>query len=147
MAQDLVVKNKLKTRLVERDDLDEIFQLLIDVCDFTPDPGSHDSIYEQFDAQEGCFAICAEVNDKVVGFASIFYITRIRGGTMALIEDVVVSREYRGQGIGLLLLKDLVTDAKNRGTSKITLETSEIAKALYKSEGFEEAGTLMKKLL
>jgi len=59
------------------------------------------------------------------------------------IHDVIVSHEYRGRGIGKMLLEKNVKWALEKlECAKVTLEVREdntVAKSLYKSLGFEDS--------
>jgi ribosomal protein S18 acetylase RimI-like enzyme len=60
---------------------------------------------------------------------------------MVNIHDIFVLKEYRGKGIGRQLMNALISEAKNRGSSRVTLEVrkdNNNAQALYKSLGFDE---------
>ena len=59
------------------------------------------------------------------------------------IENVVVGREFRRQGIALSMMEELLREARQRGIAAILLEVREsnaAARALYKKIGFNEAG-------
>ncbi|HCH35989.1 MAG: ribosomal-protein-alanine N-acetyltransferase [Chloroflexi bacterium] len=74
----------------------------------------------------------------VVGFLGIWYM-----GGEAHIVTVAVREEYRGQGIGELLLIGSLELGAARSSQVVTLEarvSNEIAKALYAKYGFFEAG-------
>lgn len=59
------------------------------------------------------------------------------------IHDVIVNPNYRGKGIGKMLLEKNVTWAREKlGCSKVTLEVRDdnlVAKSLYKSLGFKDS--------
>jgi ribosomal protein S18 acetylase RimI-like enzyme len=60
---------------------------------------------------------------------------------MVNIHDIIVLNEHRGKGIGRQLMNALINEARNRGSSRVTLEVrkdNEKAQALYKSLEFEE---------
>jgi GNAT superfamily N-acetyltransferase len=58
------------------------------------------------------------------------------------IHDVVVHSDYRGKGIGTLLIEAVEMEAKTAGYCKLTLEvrTDNIAKQLYRRLGFGDGG-------
>lgn len=61
-------------------------------------------------------------------------------GKRAWIEDVVVNKDFRGKGVGRLLLEQAVTLANELGAKIIDLTSRpsrEAANHLYKSIGFE----------
>ncbi|GHT36602.1 N-acetyltransferase [Bacteroidia bacterium] len=60
---------------------------------------------------------------------------------MVNIHDVIVRPEYRGKGIGRLLMNGIIAEAEKRGASRVTLEVREdntTAQNLYSSLGFHE---------
>lgn len=86
-------------------------------------------------------AYLAYVETTPIGFATCFsaYST-FRAKPLLNIHDIAVIAEYRGQGIGRMLLRDIAEDAKQMGYAKITLEVREdnpLADSLYRSEGYQ----------
>jgi ribosomal protein S18 acetylase RimI-like enzyme len=58
------------------------------------------------------------------------------------IHDVIVTRTWRNQGVGRIMLEEVINRAREMGCSKVTLEVREDnqnAKHLYNSLGFEDA--------
>jgi ribosomal-protein-alanine N-acetyltransferase len=59
------------------------------------------------------------------------------------LENMAVAVSVRGRGIGTLLLRELIGQARVQGGSKIFLEvraSNQNARGLYEKVGFEEAG-------
>lgn len=57
------------------------------------------------------------------------------------VHDVIIHQQFRGKGLGRLLLEQLISISKERDYCKITLEVREdntAAKALYSNLGFAE---------
>ncbi|MDD4570100.1 MAG: ribosomal protein S18-alanine N-acetyltransferase [Tepidanaerobacteraceae bacterium] len=82
--------------------------------------------------------IVARLDAKIIGYAGMWIIL-----DEAHITNVGVLTEYRGEGVGELLMRSLMVIAKNRGAKKMTLEvrkTNYIAQNLYSKLGFEPAG-------
>ena len=52
--------------------------------------------------------------------------------------------EYRGQGVGKQIVEFLTGDAKEKGTGKIYLESSKVAKHMYEELGFSDMKDYMK---
>lgn len=140
-------KSDFKVRPLKFTDLSIVYQLLVELSPFKPDSESYRAVYEKVSRQENAAFLCAVDSEKVVGFASIFYLTRVRGGDLGLIEDVIVDGAYRRHGIGRMLLDALLAEAERKGVSKIILESSDMARPFYQSFGFELEGSLMKKIL
>ena len=84
--------------------------------------------------------IVAKLDDEIVGFAGIWVVI-----DEAHITNIVTKKSYRNNGIGNLLLENLIKMCKNYTTniSSLTLEVSEnnvIAQNLYKKFNFEILG-------
>jgi ribosomal protein S18 acetylase RimI-like enzyme len=65
---------------------------------------------------------------------------------MINIHDIVVLKEYRGSGVGRMLMDAIDNEAKKRGCVRITLEVREdnvIAQNLYKNMDFKETNPKM----
>ena len=56
---------------------------------------------------------------------------------MGLIEDVAVEYEKRGQGVGKLLIKNLIKKANLQGCDKIILHSSQDNVSFYEKIGFK----------
>lgn len=91
--------------------------------------------------------IVAEVNGMVVGFISvIFYKTLYHKGGTALINELVISNNYRGKGIGRLLVEKVKEEALKRGMDELevgTEITNKRAQSFYKKCGFDEEFVLL----
>ena len=77
-------------------------------------------------------------NNNILGFAGILKIL-----DEADITNIVVKKDYRNKGIGTMLLKHLILEAKKQNLLTITLEVNEKNKnaiLLYKKFKFEELG-------
>jgi len=57
-------------------------------------------------------------------------------GRKAYIMNMYTSPEYRRQGIAIKVLDLLVTEAKNRGITAISLEATDMGRPLYERYGF-----------
>ena len=91
--------------------------------------------------------LVAEVEGEIIGMLVFQSPTRIRlshTGTFGMMVD----KRYRGQGIGMALIEELLTWAKqNLHIQKVSLgvfSTNESAIALYKKMGFIEEGRKVK---
>ncbi len=79
-----------------------------------------------------------ELENEIVGFAGIKVII-----DQADIMNIVTKKTYRNQGIGTILLKNLILLSKNLQVSSISLEVNEENKTafyLYKKLGFQQTG-------
>ena len=60
------------------------------------------------------------------------------GRNVAHIEDVVISKEHQGKGIGELLIKELLKFAKESDCYKTILDCSDDVKPFYEKIGFKK---------
>ncbi|MDG1973989.1 MAG: GNAT family N-acetyltransferase [Flavobacteriaceae bacterium] len=80
--------------------------------------------------------IVVEINNIIVGVASLYIIEKLTR-KMGLIEDVAVDSNYRGKGIGIKLIQNLTSKAKNMGCDKIVLNSSKDNISFYEKSGFK----------
>ena len=66
----------------------------------------------------------AEINGKIVGSTTLLIEQKFihNGGRVGHIEDVVVSKEYEGRGIGIKLVRSLLEKAKGMNCYKTILD-------------------------
>ncbi len=79
--------------------------------------------------------------DALVGCASICYITLMPtfahpSGKRAHIMNVYTRESHRGQGIARRMMTMLLDEARERGVTHVTLDSTEDGKPLYLSLGF-----------
>lgn len=82
--------------------------------------------------------------NKIIGMINLLItISTAEGGFVLLLEDLIVRRDYRGQGYGTMLLHHAVEFAKQKNFLRITLLTDkpdEDLKKFYLKNGFVESG-------
>ncbi len=80
----------------------------------------------------------------------LFTVSTALGGRAAILEDLIVRREFRGQGIGTLLLSAALAYAKDNGCLRVTLLTdadNESAISFYRRHQFEVSPMIPLRLL
>lgn len=95
-------------------------------------------------------AVVCLVDKKLVGIAMMAKY-KVVSGHKGMIEDVIVSSDYRGQGIGRKLMEKLLERAEASKLNDVLLFSGHhrtAAIALYKSLGFtlKESGIYIKKI-
>lgn len=97
-------------------------------------------------------AILMTIKDEehIVGMASLYIIPKV-GSRNGLLEDVIISSKYRGQGLGEKLVRTLIEEGKKRNVKSITLTSRPVperaaAHKLYEKLGFVEKKTDVFKL-
>ena len=84
----------------------------------------------------------------VIGCATMCYMEMMPTfshptGKRAHLMNVYTKSEYRRQGIARQMLHMLICEAKERGVTEISLDTTESGRPLYKSCGFVESDECM----
>ena len=100
-------------------------------------PWSRNSFAEAL-ADESNFLFVCEVDGSVVGYADTWCVL-----DEATITNIAVREDFRGRGIGAMLLKESLNEAGRRDIAAVTLEVRKSnvpAIRLYEKFGFESAG-------
>ena len=135
-------------RRATREDVPAMVAMLAD--DALGGPREHladplpEAYYAGFDAVQATpniLLMVAEQSGDIVGCFQLCFLPGIssQGATRALIEDVRVATRCRGQGIGELLLRWAMDEARRRGCKVFELLTHETridAQRFYKRLGF-----------
>ena len=125
----------------------DVLPLIQQVSAFTPNPEDQKQIMLSFLNAENSYSIVVLQLDQIIGFGSIIFYHRVRGGKTAIIEDIVIKQKFRNLGIGKQLIEKLIIFAKKNGCYKIILEANEQSKAFYSAIGFNTGGPVMKLML
>ncbi len=84
------------------------------------------------------YVVVADDDGALVGYAGLAVI-----GHQADVQTLAVAPAAQGQGLGRLLLDELLSEARRRGVTEVLLEVradNEPAHALYARAGFERIG-------
>ena len=102
-------------------------------------PWSADEITKDVMSKDGSIYVAViESDGEKAGYAEM----RTVAGE-AQIYNIVIDRDFRGKGLGEMLLRHLIDKAKETGCSLVTLEVrggNEAAMELYPKLGFKEVG-------
>ncbi|HHY41259.1 MAG TPA: ribosomal protein S18-alanine N-acetyltransferase [Thermoanaerobacterales bacterium] len=116
-------------------DLDEVME--VERQCFTTPWSRYSFVCELKDNQFSHY-IVAKYMGKIIGYAGMWIIL-----DEAHVTNVGVLPEYRGGGVGELLMRSLIIAAKEHGAKKMTLEVRKsnyVAQNLYSKLGFEPVG-------
>lgn len=144
--------NNLIIRKAQESDLYQIKTLMLELIESLQNKEGieEDSIFEN--CKEILKAplshlLVAELNGKIVGALHLnIRKTILHPAPSGLIDELVVSTEHRGHGIGSKLVEAAVELCRELGCTEVEVST-EInnfkAREFYKSMGFEEIGSLL----
>ena len=88
----------------------------------------------------------AEINGKIIGSTTLLIEQKFihNGGRVGHIEDVVVSKEYEGRGIGIKLVRSLLEKAKGMNCYKTILDCQDELIPFYERIGFKQESNQMR---
>lgn len=127
--------NSVKIRRAHLGDADGIYA--VEVISF-PTPWSRAAFTAELSDNDLAYYLIAERNGQIIGYAGMWIIV-----DEAHVTNVAITPEFRGQGVGILLMKALVEKAKEKGACRMTLEvrpTNAVAQQLYGKLGFVKKG-------
>ena len=103
-------------------------------------------VFEKIKSNPNHIVFVAVVDDKVVGSTTMLIEPKFihDGGKVGHIEDVVVSKEYQGKGIGEKLIHTLLEYAKKNNCYKTVLDCSDEVKPFYEKIGFKRHSNCMR---
>lgn len=125
----------LTVEKMQMNDLDEVME--VERQCFTTPWSRYSFVCELKDNQFSHY-IVAKYMGKIIGYAGMWIIL-----DEAHVTNVGVLPEYRGGGVGELLMRSLIIAAKEHGAKKMTLEVRKsnyVAQNLYSKLGFEPVG-------
>ena len=122
-------KGDIHLRLAQREDVEELLRLLPQLTNnpksvSASTPGIEEAlkIFDRIQEHGNIFIIVAtEAEGQIVGALTIVVVPNLtyNGRPWAVIENVVVDRNYRGQGIGSLMMKQAFQMAQEFGCYKV----------------------------
>ena len=134
-------------RRAHEDDLSTMVELLCELFriedDFTIDREKHFKGLQRLIHHPDAIVLVVEECDKVIGMATVQkLISTVMGEYVGLIEDVIISKEYRGRGIGKILIEELITESTSSGMVRLSLgadRRNQNAIHFYTASGFKES--------
>jgi len=104
------------------------------------------------DSSGSSLIVVAERDEKVIGVCSVqTLISTAEGGPVGLLEDLIVQKQYRGNGIGSRLLARIYSWCMTKNISRLQLlrdSENKNAQAFYDLNGWSSTSLVcMRKLL
>jgi L-amino acid N-acyltransferase YncA len=142
--------NHLVIRQAKEKDIKRLLKLYSElVITFSEIEKKHIRTYEDFqkcfaqiNSIEGHYLLVVENEGKIVGTATLLIIPSLSHNACpwAVVENVIVSSNYRGQNLGRQLMEYIINQARDAGCYKIILSSNKKRKdshRFYQSLGFE----------
>lgn len=126
--------DNIEIKIMTLDDLESIKDILI--SDFN-EFWNYNVFKEELQSENSKYLV-AKLNNEIIGFAGIKIII-----DEADLMNIVSKKIYRNQGVGTLLLNEIINLCKKQNLNSVSLEVNEIntsALHLYENFGFEKVG-------
>jgi glucosamine-phosphate N-acetyltransferase len=137
----------ISIRMVKQTDMVDVVQLLQSISNFNPSKNDFNQIWHNLLQQNNVHSLIAIIGKKIVGYGSIIIETKIRGGKMGHIEDIVAHPNHRKQGIGKLIVNALFEVAKANDCYKVALQCKEHKIEFYEKCNYEISGVAMQRFI
>jgi len=135
-------------REIEEDDLEKGF---LETLDFLRnasdlDKNKANEILKKIKQNPNHIIYVAIDNKKIVGSTTLLIEQKFihDGGLVGHIEDVVVRKDYEGNGIGIKLVTSLLERAKEKNCYKTILDCKDDVKQFYERIGFKRESNGMR---
>ncbi len=101
-------------------------------------PWSRQSLIDEIVNNSTAVYFCALSDNMAIGYGGMWQVL-----DEGHITNIAVHPQFRQNGVGSMLMEELLKEAQTRGITSLTLEvrkSNESAKSLYRKYGFEEGG-------
>ncbi len=129
------MRQKIEIRRMTENDIDGVCQ--VETLCFA-DAWSREAFESEMSGLNPCVYFVAICDGKICGYMGAWYIL-----DEGHITNVAVHPDFRGDGVGQMLVETLISDGISKGLGAFTLEvreSNEAAQKLYRKCGFEPAG-------
>ncbi|WP_274474774.1 GNAT family N-acetyltransferase [Mangrovimonas aestuarii] len=130
-------------RLAQKTDMADVLQLIKELAHFEKEPDAveltvTDLERDGFGETPAFTCFVAENQDQIIAMALVYMRYSTWKGPALHLEDLIVKKDLRGEGIGGLLLDEVVKHGHKLGVKRIcweVLDWNESAIAFYKQRG------------
>lgn len=111
-------------RKAEKRDMPRVLELITELAVYENEPDAvqisvDDLITGGFGPTPQFTCFVASVNDKIVGMALVYFRFSTWAGNTVHLEDLIVTQEMRGKGVGNLLYSRVMQFAKDQGVKRV----------------------------
>ncbi|MDX2309299.1 MAG: GNAT family N-acetyltransferase [Hyphomicrobium sp.] len=123
-------------------------ELFSQEAEFTPDAAAQArGLSMLLDQPSAAGIFVAEADGRVIGSVTLLYsVSTALGARIAMLEDMIITRTFRGHGLGPRLLTFAIEAARRDGIARITLLTDPdnfAAHRLYERMGFHRSAMVV----
>lgn len=141
----------MSIRKLEADDIEQVYKLLNELYDNKIEYDIFAKKYNEVLKDKSFYGIIMEENSIIVGVLISRIINRlVKSKDILFIDDLIVDKKHRNNGIGKLLLKNAIEYAKEQKCQTLELTSyidNESAHKLYEQIGFEKRYFGFKKVI
>ena len=137
----------VKIRKAINTDIEQIINLLSQISPYKPQKKNYNKIWSNLKKQKQHYCIVAHQKNLMLGYGSIFIETKIRGGKVGHIEDIVTHPKYQKKGIGKKILQKLFNIAKKEKCFKMMLQCQPKNLKFYKKCNYKKSGIAMQRFI
>lgn len=113
--------------------------------------GELNKVFSRGAASETDELFCMEFGSKIIGFCAYAIVNNLwQEGYISYIYAMVVDENYRGQGLGSMLLGEAINKSRRQGMKRVELDSGfqrERAHEFYIKQGFEKRAYLFSYIL
>ena len=132
-------------RSIQQCDLESVFLLLQQLTEIDYSTRNIQDCWNNFIQNNSSNSIVGLLDNKIIAYGSIVIENKIRGELAGHIEDIVVCKSMRNQGIGIELINELIKIGRNKECYRVTLLCDNNLSNFYEKNGFAKNGIAMKK--
>lgn len=133
-------KAEIKIRKAEPADLVQVYDLIRELAVYEKAPDQPSNPIKKFIAEGTCknpryYVIVAESGGNIIGMALYYYGYSTWKGPLIYLDDLVVRESFRKQGIGKMLMDEMISIAKEENVCQLrwqVLDWNEPAINFYK---------------
>lgn len=127
-------------RTAKPDDLDEVYRMICALSNETFDRQAFSQVFAHNLSRPDCFYYLATTEDRAIGFISL-HITQLlhHNGAVGEIQEFYIDPDYRGKGIGKLLMHEVNQQATTQGLKSLEVTSNKRRTenvAVYERLGF-----------
>lgn len=127
--------------------MEQVIFLLKNMSTYTPNLEQYEDIWKDFISQNNVHSIVALIDKQVVGYGSIVIETKIRGGKVGHVEDIISHPCFRKKGVGKKIIYSLFEIAKTSNCYKIIIQCNTENLKFYEKHGYEISGITMQNFI